>query len=56
MEKLEVEMGFPVGKEIADNGQVVASQIPGGKKAVCLYKVPYKEMGPTYEAIIFIGG
>lgn len=51
MEKLEVEMGFPVGRELAGKGEIIASHIPGGKKAVCLYKGPYKEMVPTYEAM-----
>ena len=51
MENLKVEIGFPVGKAIAGQDKIVASQILGGKKAVCLYKGPYKEMGPIYKAM-----
>lgn len=51
MENLEVEMGFPVAKELAGKGEIIASEVPAGKKATCMYKGPYKEMGPTYEAL-----
>ena len=51
MEKLDVEMGFPVAKELAGKGEIVASQVPAGKKATCMYKGAYQEMGPTYEAM-----
>jgi effector-binding domain-containing protein len=51
MEKLEVEMGFPVVTEMTGCGDIVAGHIPGGKKATCMYKGPYKNMGPTYEAM-----
>ncbi len=51
MENLEVEMGFPVGKKIAGKGEVISNVIPAGKKVTCLYKGPYKDMVPTYEAI-----
>ena len=51
MEKLEVEMGFLVVKEIAGRGDILSSQIPTGQKATCMYKGPYKDMGPTYDAM-----
>lgn len=51
MENLEVEMGFPVAKELAGKGEIIASLVPAGKKATCMYKGAYKEMGPTYEAM-----
>ena len=51
MEKLEVEMGFPVAKELAGKGEINASQVPAGKKATCMYQGAYQEMGPTYEAM-----
>jgi effector-binding domain-containing protein len=51
MQKLDVEMGFPVAKEIAGSGDIHATHIPAGRKATCMYKGPYKEMGPTYEAL-----
>ncbi|HWQ88919.1 MAG TPA: GyrI-like domain-containing protein [Desulfitobacteriaceae bacterium] len=51
MENLEVEMGFPVSKKIAGRGEVISNVIPAGKKVTCLYKGPYKDMIPTYEAL-----
>jgi effector-binding domain-containing protein len=51
MEKLEVEMGFPVAEEIAGSGDIIASHIPAGKKATAMHKGPYKEMAATYEAL-----
>lgn len=44
-------MGFPVAKELAGKGEIIANQVPTGKKATCMYKGAYKKMGPTYEAI-----
>jgi effector-binding domain-containing protein len=52
MEKLEVEMGFPVAKAIAGQGMISASEVPAGKKAVYMYKGAYKEMAPVYEAMV----
>lgn len=51
MQKLDVEMGFPVAKETAGNGDILATHIPAGKRATCMYKGPYKGMASTYEAM-----
>lgn len=51
MEKLEVEMGFPVSEELQGKGDIAASVIPAGKKAVCMYKGSYQDMAPTYDAM-----
>jgi effector-binding domain-containing protein len=51
MQKLEVEIGFPVAKEIAGNGDILAVHLPAGRKATCMYKGPYKDMAPTYAAM-----
>ncbi|HWQ22258.1 MAG TPA: GyrI-like domain-containing protein [Clostridia bacterium] len=51
MESLEVEMGFPVATEMVGSGDIVAGYIPGGRKATCMFKGPYRDMGPTYEAL-----
>lgn len=51
MENLDVEMGFPVLKTLPSKDEMCAGQIPAGKKAVCMYKGAYKEMGPVYEAM-----
>ncbi|HBT15317.1 MAG TPA: AraC family transcriptional regulator [Firmicutes bacterium] len=51
MENLDVEMGFPVVKKIPGQGEIKSSVIPGGKQVSCLYKGPYQECGPVYEAM-----
>lgn len=51
MQKLDVEIGFPVAKEIAGNGDILATHIPAGRRATCMFKGPYKDMAPTYEAM-----
>ncbi|MGE5483701.1 MAG: GyrI-like domain-containing protein [Ignavibacteriales bacterium] len=51
MENLDVEMGFPVQKTLPGKGQIVSSEIPAGRKATCLYKGPYQEMKPVYDAM-----
>lgn len=52
MENLEVEIGFPVAKELAGKDEIIASQIPAGKKVISIYHGAYQEMGPTYEAMM----
>ena len=51
MQKLDVEIGFPVAKEIAGSGDVLGTHIPAGRKATCMYKGPYKDMAATYAAL-----
>ncbi len=51
MDDLDVEVGYPVSKELAGSGDIQASQIPGGKKLTCLYKGPYREMEAAYHAM-----
>lgn len=51
MEHLDVEMGFPVSKQLAGKGEIKAGSIPGGKYAECTYKGPYSGMVPVYEAM-----
>lgn len=51
MENLDVEMGFPVAKPIAGKGEIKQSSVPAGKQASCMYKGPYADMAPAYEAM-----
>ncbi len=51
MEHLDVEMGFPVSKQLAGRGEIKAGVIPAGKYAECMYKGPYAEMVPVYDAM-----
>lgn len=51
MERLELEIGFPVSKPLPGKGDIEASQIPAGKQVTCMYKGPYMGMPPAYEEI-----
>lgn len=51
MEDLDVEMGFIVPKPIGGKDEIQAGVIPAGKQACYLYKGPYTEMAPAYEAL-----
>lgn len=52
MQDLDVEMGFPVSKSLAGNGEINASEIPAGKQVSCTYKGPYSQMEPVYNAMM----
>lgn len=51
IEDLDVEIGFPVSRQLPGRGDVQAGEMPGGKVATCLHTGPYSEIGPAYEAI-----
>lgn len=51
MENLEIEIGFPVAREIPGKGDVIASHIPAGKKATTFFKGPYGKMSSVYEKL-----
>ncbi|MFZ5974747.1 MAG: GyrI-like domain-containing protein [Bacillota bacterium] len=51
MERLDVEIGFPVANALPGKDGITASEIPAGKKAASMYKGPYMEMAPAYEAM-----
>ena len=51
MERLELEIGFPVSKALPGKGDILAGHIPAGKQVSCMYKGPYMEMSPAYEEI-----
>jgi effector-binding domain-containing protein len=51
MERLELEIGFPVSKELPGKGEILSGHIPAGKQVTCMYKGPYMEMPPAYEEI-----
>lgn len=51
MQDLDVEIGIPVSKPIPGKGEVKQSSIPAGKQASCVYKGPYAEIGPAYDAL-----
>lgn len=51
MEDLDVEIGFPVSKELLGNEEIQLSEIPGGKYATMLYTGPYGEMKSAYRKL-----
>ncbi|MGE5629952.1 MAG: GyrI-like domain-containing protein [Caulobacteraceae bacterium] len=51
MEHLDVEMGFPVAKKLEGKGDIKTSELPAGKYAECMYKGPYADMVPVYDAM-----
>lgn len=51
MQDLDVEIGFPVPRELPGRGDIRAGQLPEGDVATCLYTGPYSEMEPAYAAL-----
>jgi effector-binding domain-containing protein len=51
MENLDVEMGFPVSKPAEGNGEVMAGSIPAGRQLSCMFKGPYSQIAPVYDAM-----
>ena len=51
MQDLDVEIGFPVARELPGRGDIHASQLPGGRAATCLHVGPYSEVEPAYTAL-----
>jgi effector-binding domain-containing protein len=51
MQDLDVEIGVPVSKPFPGQGTIKESVIPAGRQASCVYKGPYLQIGPAYEAL-----
>ncbi len=51
MENLNIEIGFPISKEIEGKGDISLRYIPAGKKATGFHKGPYNEIGPLYDRL-----
>ena len=51
MENLDVEMGFPVSRELPGTGQIQSNVIPAGNYAVCLHTGPYREAEQAYAEL-----
>jgi len=51
MENLNIEIGFPIAKEIEGKGDITLRYIPAGKKATGFHKGPYNEIGPLYDRL-----
>ncbi|CAJ35653.1 GyrI-like domain-containing protein [Methanocella arvoryzae] len=51
MTDLDLEIGFPVNRELPGKGVVQPSRIPGGRTGTCMYTGPYQEIAPAYDAL-----
>jgi effector-binding domain-containing protein len=51
MQDLDLEIGWPVPRELPRKDDIKASEIPGGKAATCIFTGPYSELEPAYNAI-----
>ncbi|NLC84129.1 MAG: GyrI-like domain-containing protein [Ruminococcaceae bacterium] len=51
MENLNIELGFPIAREIEGNDDIVLRYIPAGKKAIGYHKGAYNELGSMYERL-----
>jgi effector-binding domain-containing protein len=50
--RFEVEAGAPVPSQVAAEGDVRSSSLPGGQVAVTMHVGPYDAMRPAYEALL----
>lgn len=56
MQDLDIEIGFPVSKELQAKDDMQPGQIPGGKQATCLHIGPYNTIELAYNELIeYIG-
>ena len=51
MQNLDVEIGFPVSKNLPDKNDIKASKIPAGEYASCVFTGPYSDIEPAYNAL-----
>ncbi|BES63740.1 GyrI-like domain-containing protein [Gottschalkiaceae bacterium SANA] len=51
MNDLDVEIGFPVAKEVIGKDEIKGSEIPEGKYATLIYTGPYSEMKAAYKKL-----
>jgi effector-binding domain-containing protein len=52
MNDLDVEMGFPVSREIRGEGRMKPGVLPGGRTAVAEHRGPYDTAESTYKALM----
>lgn len=51
MDKLDIEMGFSVAKELPGKGDIRANTIAAAKVATCIHTGPYTEIGESYNTL-----
>ncbi len=50
-DRFSVEAGFPAAAAIEAAGDVLPSELPGGRVAVTVHTGPYDQMEPAYQAL-----
>ena len=50
-DNLQIEMGFPVDREITEQGEIRMGSIPSGWVVQTIHQGPYEAMGPLYEQL-----
>lgn len=51
MQDLDIEIGFPVHRELPGEGNIEPSEMPAGDYGTCIHVGPYDTMEPTYDAL-----
>jgi len=51
MQDLEIDAGFTLVKEMAGEGEIQSSFIPGGPQISCMHYGPYEACSEAYEAM-----
>lgn len=51
MQNLDVELGFPVLKDLPGSGDIQPGKVMAGKYGVCHYTGAYENMAPAYDAL-----
>ncbi len=51
MQDMDLEMGFPVAKQLPGKGEIKPCEIPAGKYVTHMYKGPYTQMEQAYNQI-----
>jgi len=49
MQNLDVEIGFPVARQLPGKDDIQSGSIPAGKVVFCMYRGAYSEMAPVYD-------
>jgi len=52
MQDLDIEVGFPVMESVVGKDEIKPGTIPAGKQLSCIYKGPYSQIEPAYNAIM----
>jgi effector-binding domain-containing protein len=52
MQRLDVEIGFPVSRALPGKEEVKAGLIPAGKVVFCMYRGAYNEIEPVYTEML----